>query len=126
MGIQVPLLVIDRRCVSVMSTLFSNRRVRTLKVTMTVIMSFMHFDVPKFVRSPECDHGHDEESRNGRDIKIDILDDYVWTPEWFWVVSGIYRSTGGYRNPPGTVMGLMGLGGEEEGRPGQAARPLPL
>ena len=39
MGIQVPLLVIDRRRVSVMSTLFSNRRVRTLTVTMTVIMS---------------------------------------------------------------------------------------
>ena len=39
MGIQVPLLVIDRRRVSVMSTLFSNRRVRTLNVTMTVIMS---------------------------------------------------------------------------------------
>ena len=39
MGIQVPLLVIDRRRVSVMSTLFSNRRVRTLKVSMTVIMS---------------------------------------------------------------------------------------
>ena len=36
MSIHVPLLVIDRRCVSVMSTLFSNRRVRTLKVTMTV------------------------------------------------------------------------------------------
>ena len=83
MGIQVPLLVIDRRCVSVMSTLFSNRRVRTLKVTMTVIMSFMHFDVPKFVWSPGCDHGHDEESRNGRDIKIDILDDYIRTPEGF-------------------------------------------
>ena len=39
MGIQVPLLVIDQIFVSVMSTLFSNRRVRTLKVTMTVIMS---------------------------------------------------------------------------------------
>ena len=39
MGIQVPLLVIDRRSVSVMSTLFSNRRVRTLNVMMTVIMS---------------------------------------------------------------------------------------
>ena len=39
MGIHVPLLVIDRRRVSVMSTLFSNRRVRTLKVSMTVIMS---------------------------------------------------------------------------------------
>ena len=39
MGIQVPLLVIDRRFVSVMSALFSNRRVRMLNVTMTVIMS---------------------------------------------------------------------------------------
>ena len=39
MGIQVPLLVIDRRFVSVMSTLFSNLRVRMLNVTMTVIMS---------------------------------------------------------------------------------------
>ena len=83
MGIQVPLLVIDRRFVSVMSTLFLNRRVRTLKVTMIVVMSFIHFDVPKFVRSPGCDHGHDEESRNGRDIKIDILDDYIRTPEAF-------------------------------------------
>ena len=39
MGIQVSLLVIDLRHVSVMSTLFSNLRVRTLNVTMTVIMS---------------------------------------------------------------------------------------
>ena len=37
----------------------------------------MSFDVPKVVRSPGCDHGHDEESRNGRDIKIDILEAYV-------------------------------------------------
>ena len=26
---------------------------------------FTSFDVPKFVRSPGCDHGDDEESRNG-------------------------------------------------------------
>ena len=37
----------------------------------------MSFDVPKLVRSPGCDHGYDEESRNGRDIKIDILEGYV-------------------------------------------------
>ena len=43
----------------------------------------MCFDVPKVVRSPGCDHGHDEKSRNGRDIKIDILDDYIRTPEVF-------------------------------------------
>ena len=83
MGIQVPLLVIDRRFISVMSTLFSNRRVRTLNVTMTVHYEFIYFDVPKVVRSPGCNHGLDEESRNGRDIKIDILDDYIRTPEVF-------------------------------------------
>ena len=108
MGIQVPLLVIDRRRVSVMSTLFSNRRVRTLNITMTVIMSLCIFYVSKVVRSPGCDHGHDEESRNGRDMKIDILDDYIRTPEWFRGLSDIYRSTGGYRNPPGGLMGLHG------------------
>ena len=32
---------------------------------------------------------------------------------------------GGYRNPSGSVMGLLGLSGDEEGRLGQAARPLP-
>ena len=47
----------------------------------------MSFDVPKVVRSPGYDHGHDEESRNGRDIKIDILDNVVQTPEVFWRVS---------------------------------------
>ena len=62
---------------------------------------FMCVDVPKVVQSPGYDHGHDEDSRNGRDIKIDILDDYVWTSEWFRVSSGIYRSTGGYRTPRG-------------------------
>ena len=70
---------------------------------------FMCFDVPKVVRSPGCDHGHDEESRNGRDIKIDILDDYVWTSEWFRVSSGIYRSTEGLLEPPGGYMGPNGL-----------------
>ena len=63
---------------------------------------FMCFDVPKVVRSPGYDHGHEKESRNGRDIKIAILDDYVWTPERFRKVSDIYRSTGVYRNPPGS------------------------
>ena len=38
---------------------------------------FMCFDVPKVVRSPGLDQGHDKESRNGRYIKIDILEAYV-------------------------------------------------
>ena len=86
----------------------------------------MHFDVPKVVRSPGCDHGHDEESQNGQDIKIDILDDYIRIPEVFRVISEKTGVPEGYRNPPGEVMGHMGLSGEREGRPGQAACPLPL
>ena len=60
----------------------------------------MHFDVPKVVRSPGCDHGHDEESRNGRDMKIDILEAYIWISEVFRVKSGFYRSTGGVTGTP--------------------------
>ena len=70
---------------------------------------FLCFDVPKVVRSPGYDHGHDEESQNGRDVKIDILDDYVRTPKVFREVSYIYRSTGGLPEPPGGLMGLHGL-----------------
>ena len=33
---------------------------------------FMCFDVPNVVRSPRLDHIHDEESQNGRAVKIDI------------------------------------------------------
>ena len=66
----------------------------------------MHFDVLKFVRSPECDHEHDEESRNGRDIKIDILEAYIWISEVFRVKSGFYRSTGRLLEPPGRYIGL--------------------
>ena len=69
---------------------------------------FMCFDVPKVVWSPGFDHGHDEESLNGRDIKIDIMDCYVWRSEWFRVSSGIYRSTAGLPEPPGEYMGLNG------------------
>ena len=68
----------------------------------------MVFDVPKVVRSPGYDHGHEEESRNGRDMKIDILEGYVWTPERFRMSSGIFRSTGGLPEPPGEYMGLNG------------------
>ena len=68
----------------------------------------MCFDVPKVVWSPGCDHGHDEESRNGRDIKIDILEAYIRPPEGFRSVSSIFRSTGRLLEPPGEVLGLHG------------------
>ena len=68
----------------------------------------MHFDVPKVVRSPGCAHGHDEESQNGRDVKIDILEAYIWISEVFQVKSGFYRSTEGLPEPPERNMGLSG------------------
>ena len=74
----------------------------------------MYFDVPKVVRSPGCDHGHDEVSRNGRDIKIDILDNYIRTSEVFRVISEKTGVPEGYRNPPPReVMGLRGERGPQ-------------
>ena len=80
----------------------------------------------RLFRVPGCDHGHDEESRNGRDINIDILDGYIRTPEVFRVISKKTGVPEGYRNPPGEVMGPKGLSGEREGRPEWAVHPLPL
>ena len=68
----------------------------------------MSFDVPKVVRSPGCDHGHDEESRNGRDIKIDILDDHIWTAEVFRVISEKTEVPEGLPEPPGRTNGPHG------------------
>ena len=96
----------------------------------------MYFDVPKVVRSPGYDYGHDEESRNGRDIKIDILDGYIWTPE---KVPEKFGAPGGYRNPPGGIWALLGPcrrkreGAREGGAPPKpirigkgAGRPFPF
>ena len=66
---------------------------------------FMCLDVPKVVRSPGCDHGHDKESRNDRDIKIDILEGYVWTLERFRVVRAFFQSTGRLPESPRGVNG---------------------
>ena len=49
------------------------------------------------------------ESRNGQDVKIDILDDYVRTPEVFREVLDIYRSTEGLPKPRGEFIGPIGL-----------------
>ena len=61
---------------------------------------FLCFDVPKVVRSPGYDHGHDEESRNGRDINNDILDDVIRTPDEFRGSPHKYRSAGGVTGTP--------------------------
>ena len=69
---------------------------------------------------------HFEESLNGRDIKIDILEAYVWTSEVFRVKSAFYRSTGRLPEPPGNLMSLNGpSGGSGEEAKGQPRAPPP-
>ena len=89
---------------------------------------FLCFDVPKVVPSHGCDHGHDEESRSGRDMNIDILEGYVWTPERFRISSGIFRSTGGLPEPPRGLNGpTWALVEERRMRPrGGACPPSPI
>ena len=64
---------------------------------------FMSFDVPKVVRSPGYDHGHDEESRNGRDVKIGILEGYIQTSERFRVIRVFFKVPESYGNSPGSI-----------------------
>ena len=64
----------------------------------------MCFDVPKVVRSPRYDHGHDEESRNDRDVKIDILEAYVW----IGMVPDEFGHLPEYREVTGTPQGVYG------------------
>ena len=85
---------------------------------------FMCFDVPKVVRSPRYDHGHDEESQNGQDIKVDILDDYIRTPDEFQGSPDNYRSAGGLSEPPGDIMGQHGPYGRERRGPWAGRPPL--
>ena len=84
---------------------------------------FMCFDVPKVVRSPGCDHGRDEESRNGRDIKNDILDDVIPTPDEFRGSLDKYRSAGRVIGTTGEVMCLIGPRGERGAAKGWPRAP---
>ena len=58
-------------------------------------------------------------------MKIDILEAYIWISEVFRVKSGFYRSTGGYRNPPGGIWASVSFCGREERWPGLGRAPLP-
>ena len=69
---------------------------------------FMCFDVLKVVRSPGYDHGHDEESRNDRDVKFDILDDYIQTSERFLVIRVFFGVPESYGNLYWALMGHTG------------------
>ena len=86
---------------------------------------FTCFDVPKVFRSPGFDHGHDKESRNGRDIKIYILEVYIRTPEVFRMISEKTGVPEGLPEPPGRVLGLMGLRGKERGAASMGRAPPP-
>ena len=79
---------------------------------------FLCFDVLKVVRSPRCDHGDDKESRNGRDVKIDILDDYIRTSERFRVIRVFFGVPESYGNSPGSIWALLGFKGKREERLG--------
>ena len=109
------------------SCLHSSRtcRVRMLKVRWRLYYELCAFDVPKVVRSPVWDRGHDEESRNGRDVKINILDDYIRTSESFRVIqvfSGVPES---YGNSPGSIWALLGFRGMRKERLRAPPRPSP-
>ena len=85
---------------------------------------FICFDVPRLVQSLRYNHGHDEESRNGRDMKIDILDDYIRPSERFRVIRVFFRVSGSYRNTWEEALGLMGQVVEER-RQDKAGRAAP-
>ena len=70
--------------------------------------------------SPGGAHGHDEESRNGREVKIDILEGYIRTSERFRVIRLFFESTGELREFAGRSIGLIrpyvNRGGRPKGR----------
>ena len=68
-------------------------------------------------------HGHDEELRNGPEVKIDILDGYIRTPEVFRVISEKTGVLEGLPEPLGEVLGLSGPEGRESSSPGGGAPP---
>ena len=64
------------------------------------------------------------ESQNGREVRIDILEDGIRIPETFQSGSRIFPSTEGLPEPPGEVMGLHGPYGREEAAHKGWPRPL--
>src|SRR5215216_6752240 len=82
---------------------------------------FMCFDVLKIVQSPGCDHGHDEESQNGRDVKIDILEGYIRTSERFRVIRVFFGVPESYGNSYWALMGHTG----KERKASRVAASLP-
>ena len=64
-----------------------------------------------------------EESRNGREVKIHILEGYIQILERFRVIRVFFGVPGSYGNSPGEVMGLIGPYGKGGGMPKGRWRP---
>ena len=62
-----------------------------------------------------------EESRNGRDVKIDILDDYIRSSERFRVIRVFFGVPESYGNSYWALMGHTG----KERKASRVAAPLP-
>ena len=54
-------------------------------------------------------------SRNGRDVKINMLDDYIRTSERFRVIRVFFGVPESYGNSAGEVLGVIGPYGKERG-----------
>ena len=70
---------------------------------------FMCFDVEKIVWSPRYDHRHDEESQNGQEINIHILEGYIRILERFRVIRLFFGVPESYGNTGKKYMSLIGL-----------------
>ena len=66
--------------------------------------------------------GHDKDARNGRDIKIDILEGYIQTSKRFRVIRVFFGVPESYGYSSGEVVGLNGPYGNKGKRGGG---PLP-
>jgi hypothetical protein len=97
------------------------RRVRTLKIRWRFVLWVYVIWWPKFVRSPGWDRGHDEESQNGWEVKIDILVGYIRTLERFWVIRVFFGVPESYGNSYWALMGHTG----KERKASRVAAPLP-
>ena len=89
MGIQIPLLVIGQRAVSVMipePVGSTHLRFGDARVVEILVCGNL-----KVVRSPACDPGRHEEFRNGPEVKIYIWEVLFWPPENVRDFSVLYR-----------------------------------
>jgi hypothetical protein len=99
------------------------RRVGTLKVRWRNSIIWVMWLVTEVVRSPGWDQGHDDQSRNVREVKIDILEGYIRTSEGFRVTRVFFGVPESYGNTGRKLWALLGPAGKRRGQPWAAAPP---